>query len=121
MWRGSWSELDDEICQDLPFDCGHWLEGDSEWSDLCDPLCNSVSLGVLHNGPHGVLCQYNNGEGLKVVFQLSGGDEKSEHQLLNPRLFRLSVDQSFANIVNWLLDTIIFPNQNCAYCNIEDC
>ena len=52
MWRGSWSELDDEICQDLPFDCGSWLEGDSEWSDLCDLHCDyAVGFGIFHNGP----------------------------------------------------------------------
>ena len=63
---GSWSELGDEMRQDLPFDCGSWLEGDSEWSDLFDPLCDfAIGLGVLHKCPQGGLCQHNDGKGLK--------------------------------------------------------
>ena len=36
LWWVPWSDLDDEVCQDLPYDCGSWFEGDPEWSDFHD-------------------------------------------------------------------------------------
>ena len=82
-----------------------------EWSDLRDPLFDSVvDLEVLHNGPQGVLCQHDDGEELKVVRQLPRVDEESEHQLLNPHISHLDVDQSLVDIVEWFLDALIFLN-----------
>ena len=47
----SWCELGNEVRQDLPFDRCPQFKGDSEVSDFCDPLGDSVvSLRILHNG-----------------------------------------------------------------------
>jgi len=118
MWWRSWCKLGNEDCQDLPFDRCSRLESDSEGPDLRDPLRDStVSLRILHNGSQRVLCQHDDGEGLKVVLQLPRGDEESEHYLFNPCVPCLSVDQCLADTVERLLDApLLEPKLRLSQC-----